>query len=122
MKLSDHFDSGEFACHCGCGVSAPSAGLVDALERLRAIVGKPLIVVSGTRCVRRNRAVGGATNSRHLPKWRGGHSEAADIRKGYATIAQAKAAGFTGIGYDPATKLVVHVDTRPGRAVTFADG
>lgn len=121
MQLSDHFKSEEFACH-HCGLSVPSSELVAALERLRSIVGKPLRIVSGTRCTTHNRAVGGAKNSRHLPKWRGQRSEAADIPAGYATIAQAKQAGLTGIGYRGRDQAVVHVDTRPGRAVTFQDG
>ena len=104
--LSAHFSRSEFDCpHCGAG--APSPQLVAILERLRAIKGgKPLTIVSGFRCVPHNAAVGGAADSRHV------HADAADIPKGYASIADAAAAGAVGIGSQDG--WAVHVDWRPG--------
>lgn len=105
-RLSAHFDSHEFGCH-HCGkVVGPAPELVQVLEKIRAITGQPLKVVSGTRCAVHNRAVGGAKASRHL------HGDAADIPPGRATVAQAAAAGAVGIGRKG--KWAVHVDTRPG--------
>lgn len=46
MKLSEHFDSSEFACKCGCGGMDNGAGvdprLVQVLEKMRQACGKPL--------------------------------------------------------------------------------
>ena len=46
----------------------------NVLDPLREAWGKPIIVTSGYRCPKLNRAVGGATNSQHTK------GEAADIR------------------------------------------
>jgi len=104
--LSQHFSRAEFVCpHCGAG--APSPQLVSILENLRRIVGgKPLRIVSGFRCFPHNVAVGGAKDSRHP------HGDAADIPAGYATVAQAAAAGAVGIGNKGTS--AIHVDWRPG--------
>ena len=48
--------------------------LAGFAERVRAIIGKPLIVNSGFRCVKLNNAVGGSLTSQHL------YAEAIDIR------------------------------------------
>lgn len=110
MRLSPHFVEREFACkHCGRVRVSPH--LVQHLERLRALVGRPCNIVSGYRCAEHNAAVGGASRSRHL------HGDAADLIRGYATLDQAVAAGFTGIG----TRGIyaVHVDVRPGPAARW---
>lgn len=48
MKLSEHFDSSEFACKCGCGGMDNGAGvnpkLVQVLERMRQYIGNPLVL------------------------------------------------------------------------------
>lgn len=63
--LSPHFTKRELACrHCGdCKVDPQ---LVEALEQLRAIVGRPLIVTSAYRCEEHNKAVGGERSSYHV--------------------------------------------------------
>ena len=48
--------------------------LAGFAERIRAIIGKPLIINSGFRCVKLNNAVGGSLTSQHL------YAEAIDIR------------------------------------------
>ncbi len=102
--LSPHFSKHEFACrHCGRVVV--SRHLVQHLEELRALVGRPLRIVSGYRCPTWNRKVGGAVRSRHLT------GEAVDLEAGYATVVQADAAGFKGVGYRGTS--AVHVDIRP---------
>lgn len=65
-NLSAHFDSSEFTCRCGCGACKVSPRLIDALEELRALIGKPIHVISGRRCPKHNKAVGGATRSQHM--------------------------------------------------------
>lgn len=113
-NLSPHFDTEEFRCH-GFGASGHPRhdtevvhDLVVKLENLRRIVGRPLKIVSGHRCEWWNRRIGGARSSRHLT------GQAADIPTGYATVAQAEQAGFTGIGRRG--QYAVHVDVRPRRA------
>jgi len=104
--LSAHFSRAEFRCkHCG-HLHGPAAALVEVLERIRAITGTPLAVVSGYRCSVHNRNVGGAARSRHLV------GDAADIPRGRATLAQARAAGAVGVG--TLGEWATHVDVRPG--------
>lgn len=113
--LRKNFSAYEFRCGDGCGLTNPTPELLDALQRLRDAVGKPLTIVSGSRCVRHNRAVGGATNSQH-PRGR-----AADIPGGYATPVQVRDAGFHGCGMRGGR--VIHVDVTPGRSFwMFQDG
>jgi uncharacterized protein YcbK (DUF882 family) len=85
--------------------------LVQLLEKVRAITGRPLVVVSGYRCEPHNKAVGGAPKSQHLL------GRAADIRAGHATGDQARALGARGIGCRGA--WAVHVDVRTGPPATW---
>ena len=103
--LTPHFSRREFDSHDGAH-AAPAPELLAALERLRAMVGRPLRIVSGYRSPAWNKRVGGAPRSQHL------YNRAADIPPGYATVAQAAGAGFTGIGESDG--WAVHVDVRPG--------
>lgn len=111
--LSAHFDRREFRCGDGCGLADPEPALVQALERLRAAVGRPLVVVSGHRCARWNRKVGGIKTSQHLI------GRAADIPGDYATAAQVRNAGFAGCGMRGGR--VVHVDVQQGRSFHIFD-
>jgi zinc D-Ala-D-Ala carboxypeptidase len=111
--LSPHFDRREFDCHDGTPAS-PAPELIAALERLRSIcANRPMRIVSGFRTIAYNRAVGGAPESQHI------HNRAADLVPGYATVGQAQAAGFTGIGYCGGS--AVHVDVRPRPLAIFQD-
>jgi uncharacterized protein YcbK (DUF882 family) len=77
-KLSEHFDSSEFACHCGCGYGTRpgdvSSELLDLLERMREDLGGPIHITSGCRCAVYNAQVGGVANSAHT------RGTAADLR------------------------------------------
>lgn len=109
-NLSEHFSYAEFACRDRCGYGQPHPRLVTRLERLRkALGGKPLRIASGLRCPPHNDAVGGATRSRHCS------GEAADLHSGQVREAQARAAGFTGIGIKDG--WVTHVDVRRTQTV-----
>ena len=104
--VTAHFSRSEFVCrHCG-EYRGDLEHLCEHLERLRAAVGRPCVIVSGYRCPAHNRAVGGASQSRHL------YGDAVDLEHGYATEAQAAAAGFTGVGRY--SGYATHVDLRPG--------
>jgi uncharacterized protein YcbK (DUF882 family) len=65
-----NFSLGELRCKCGCKMPASVIvrleRLMAQLEVIRAEVKAPVQVISGYRCEKRNRAVGGAKESRHL--------------------------------------------------------
>lgn len=111
--LSKNFSRREFRCpHCG---RLPPAGvhpdLVQVLQRLRDLLGRPLRVLSGYRCPEHNRRVGGARYSQHM------YGRAADIEPLVFTERQARAAGARGVGL--AGGRVRHVDVRTGRPATW---
>ena len=77
--MAKYFQIAEFACRCGCGLSKVDPKLIEILDSVRTIFGRPIIITSGTRCVTHNAAIGGAKNSAHLigPD---GFSHAVDIK------------------------------------------
>ncbi|MCW1932300.1 YcbK family protein [Pararhodobacter zhoushanensis] len=86
---------------------------MDALQRLRNRLAKPLIVLSAYRSPEHNRAVGGAPASRHM------QGTAFDIAMSnhdpVAFEAAARAAGFLGFGYYPRSGFM-HIDLGPARS------
>jgi uncharacterized protein YcbK (DUF882 family) len=64
--MTKNFKRSEFACNCGCGADNINPALVDALQKVRDLYGKPMKVNSGVRCAKHNRAVGGERNSYHM--------------------------------------------------------
>lgn len=72
--ISLYFLRAEFACKCGCGFDTADAELVFVLDEIRSHFNAPVIITSGCRCVKHNKAVGGAVNSYHL------RGQAADIQ------------------------------------------
>ena len=69
INYVDDFDYYEFACKCGrCGVSGRNMKLdiVIALQVVRTLLNRPLVVTSGMRCPAHNKAVGGKDDSEHL--------------------------------------------------------
>jgi uncharacterized protein YcbK (DUF882 family) len=108
-----HFSRAEFRCpHCGEAFVRPR--LLEALERLRAIHGRPIPIVSGYRCPVHNHAVGGARDSQHV------YGSAADLPLGAATVAEAARSGFVGIG--SRGPWAVHVDVRDGKPARWSYG
>jgi len=65
-KLSKNFEQWEFACGCGCGYDDIDLKLVDKLQMLRDLVGKPIVITSGCRCHDYNKHIGGVISSPHL--------------------------------------------------------
>lgn len=110
-----HFTPREFTCNCNgfCDhTSVISMELVAKLDRIRHQIGMPVTIVSGTRCERQNRTVGGNLRSAHLVK--NGVSHAADIQCTdsafrFAFLNQALSL-FNRIGVG---KDVIHVDDDP---------
>lgn len=126
-QLTPHFNRSEFACRC-CGKSNPTRELVEALELLRELLGAPLRVTSGSRCVNHNARVGGARLSRHLLEHNGVRraSDAADIvpppgvsvQELYRLALKVPAFANGGLGVYPVHGFL-HCDTR-GHRVRWA--
>ena len=113
VKLSKNFKTTEFDCKgkgC-CSTTVIDAKLITYLQKIRNHFNAPVVINSGYRCTKHNRAVGGAVNSQHT------HGKAADIVvKGIApkeVEAYAEKVGFKGIG---SYSSFTHVDTRSKRA------
>lgn len=113
-----NFDFKEFACKCNgrysdCRRIWVERELVQKLEQYRSrYVSGGMYIVSGCRCQRHNRFVGGAASSQHV------RGTAADI----VPVASVKGVRammlFKGIGYAKSNKRVCHVDVRRGGSVS----
>jgi len=106
-----NFSPREVACK-GTGTVMVDANAMDALQRLRDRIGRPLLLTSAYRSASHNRRVGGAPKSLHL------EAKAFDVRMEnqdpHKFVEDAKACGFTGIGYYPKQGFI-HIDTGPAR-------
>lgn len=115
-NISKDFNRREFACPC-CGKDNIAQSLVDTVQAIRDAAGVPVVVNSGVRCQKHNKAVGGVANSSHV------EGLAADIYiSGWSNaklgdlVKQLHAGGklpFLRYCYKIAgkTKTAVHVDT-----------
>ena len=107
-----NFSPAEIACR-GTGQLKLHPEALDKLQALRDQLGKPLIVRSAYRSPEHNRAVGGATRSKHMD------GTAFDIAMGnhdpVGFEAAARAVGFLGFGYYPRSGFM-HVDLGPARS------
>lgn len=83
MKENKYFKINEFKCKCGkCELpkGMPSDELIDTLVEIREHFNAPIIINSGYRCPTHNKAIGGASKSRHM------QGDAADFKvKGVPT-------------------------------------
>lgn len=65
-----YFTPEELACRCGCGLGLHwgdyDESLLLLLDRIRGLIGHPVQVTSGYRCVAHNTASGGKPDSEHL--------------------------------------------------------
>jgi hypothetical protein len=106
------FSPAEIACR-GTGKLLVNEPALDRLQALRDRLGKPLIVRSAYRSPAHNRAVGGATRSKHLD------GAAFDIamtnHDPVAFEAAARKVGFLGFGYYPRSGFM-HIDLGPARS------
>jgi zinc D-Ala-D-Ala carboxypeptidase len=106
-----NFSPAEIACR-GTGQLKLHPEALDKLQALRDRLGKPLIVRSAYRSPEHNRAVGGATQSKHMD------GTAFDVamtnHDPVAFEAAARAVGFLGFGYYPRSGFI-HIDLGPAR-------
>jgi hypothetical protein len=105
------FSPAEIACR-GTGKLLINAPALDKLQALRDRLGKPLIILSAYRSPEHNRAVGGASRSKHMA------GAAFDIAMSnhdpVAFEAAAREVGFLGFGFYPRSGFI-HVDLGPIR-------
>jgi len=119
-QLSKNFKVNEFACKgkgC-CGSVKIDMGLVAYLQQIRDYFGKPVTINSGYRCAKHNKAVGGASGSKHTL------GMAADIVvEGVRPADVAKyceSIGILGIGlYGSSDGNFVHIDTRTSKSFWY---
>lgn len=110
--ISSHFTLGEFASKDGADIVRYSTELFAKLEELRAYGGFVIVINSGYRSAKHNRAVGGASLSQHV------EGTAADIvvkKNGVSVDSRlicclCQSLGFKGVAY--ISKTAVHVDMR----------
>ena len=118
-QLSPHFNVSEFQCKCGGAHETPiDENLVAMLEKLySALDCSAIIISSGYRCVKHDKAVGGNGGGYHTK------GQAADIccyAKNGAVISSkivcctAQDLGFGGIANINAAYTYTHVDVRTG--------
>ena len=65
--LSKNFSKLEVQCPCGCGANKISSVLIEKLQKVRNIIGRPIIITSGVRCEFYNTSVKASMNSSHIP-------------------------------------------------------
>jgi zinc D-Ala-D-Ala carboxypeptidase len=107
-----NFSPAEIACR-GTGQLKLHPEALDKLQALRDRLGKPLIVRSAYRSPEHNRAVGGASRSKHMD------GTAFDIAMAnhdpVAFEAAAREVGFLGFGFYPRSGFI-HIDLGPARS------
>ena len=108
IQISKNFKLKEFQCKDGSQLVKIDSELLQKLQQLRDLIGKPIMVNSGYRTPEYNKRVGGAKNSYHM------QGKAVDIKingLGPKEIAKkAEKIGFNGVGI---YKNFVHLDIRP---------
>lgn len=116
-QLTANFKSNEFSCKgkgC-CSKVLIDEKLVEYLQKIRNHFDKPIIINSGYRCAKHNKAIGGSSGSYHTK------GQAADIVVSGVKPAEvakyAESIGILGIGlYD----TFVHIDTRTGKSFWYS--
>ncbi|MGI3212841.1 YcbK family protein [Roseovarius tibetensis] len=106
------FSPAEIACR-GTGELKLHPEALDTLQALRDRLGKPLIVNSGYRSPEHNRAVGGATRSKHMDGTAFDISMANHDPEAFERAA--REVGFLGFGTYPRSNFI-HVDLGPARS------
>ena len=57
----------EIMCPCSCGADKISSVLIEKLQKVRNIIGRPIIITSGVRCKFYNASIKTSMNSSHIP-------------------------------------------------------
>jgi len=113
-KLTENFRYGEFWCN---GVEPPERyqdniqNLATELQKLRAVLNRPIRVTSGYRTPEHNKTIGGAKYSQHL------YGKAADIKVSRmhskrVPLYVARYTNIMGIGVSYKIDSITHCDIR----------
>ena len=66
--LTQNFSKLELQCPCSCGADKISPVLIEKLQKVRNIIGLPIIITSGVRCEFYNASLKNSSmNSSHMP-------------------------------------------------------
>ena len=65
--LTKNFSRLEVQCPCGCGANLINPFLVEKLQKVRNIIGRPIIITSGVRCEFYNASIKASMNSSYIP-------------------------------------------------------
>ena len=65
--LSKNFSKLGIMCPCPCGANKISPVLIEKLQKVRDIIGRPIIITSGVRCGFYNTSIKASTSSSHIP-------------------------------------------------------
>ena len=65
--LSKNFSKLEIMCPCSCGADKINPVLIEKLQKVRNIIGRPIIITSGVRCEFYNASIKASMNSSHIP-------------------------------------------------------
>ncbi len=111
IQISEHFNLTEFSKEEYLFIHPE---VVEHLELLRALIGKPLMLNSGHRTPVYNKSVGGASLSMHIYGWAIDGKVPAAMSVDDLAVAAVKV-GFTGIGRYYKQNFV-HMDLGPKRS------
>jgi len=115
-----YFKRKEFACKCGCGFDTVDYPLIHVLTLLRIRFKRPVVILSGCRCEKHNREIGGAKHSQHLlGRAADFYIPGVDIETVYAHIKKLMEGEVYGLGK---YKTFIHLDTRSGEKPAFWAG
>ena len=64
--LSKNFSKLEIMCPCSCGADKISSVLIEKLQKVRNIIGRPIIITSGVPCEFYNASIKTSMNSSHI--------------------------------------------------------
>lgn len=120
FKMKEFITKGERRVTLSNEVLKVDRQLVLSLEYLRKTIGSPIYILSAYRDPVHNKRIGGASRSQHL------YGKAVDVDRALTkrpiTEAEARAAGFNGVGMLARSRPgqdVIHVDVRHAAARWF---
>ncbi len=116
--LTKNFSRSDFLCHCVVCAENPARPstkieVVHALQDVRDVYGKPIIVTRGVSCSAHNASLGGVSDSRHLEK----HADAVDLAHNSGEEAFELVSALMTLGKFTVLRVYpkhIHADMRPG--------
>lgn len=107
--MAKYFQEKEYACKCGCGKADLSNLMLEKLDAIRELLGRPIILNSAYRCVEHNKSVGGTSDSSHTRGY-AVDIRAVSSREKYELVKAAMSMGVNRIGV---YSNFIHIDIDP---------